>query len=159
MAKVEDPLEVATYDEPVGQLPQRAQREGVAHLIADACSPFMRRERMGMVPEPVGALHLDVDEALAGLPCLDPRQPAYGDVVQPEPVLDQGAGPHLDRLRGEDPKSQPTRRDLLEVGRVGIELEDLLGRARKDLLTKEDVLHVLWYGRCAAEAQPAPEAS
>jgi hypothetical protein len=57
----------------------------------------MRAELVGVVPEPVRAAELDVDEALAGHPRLDPRQPADRQAVQAQAVLDQRALAHLDR--------------------------------------------------------------
>lgn len=135
MAEVKDALEISPHDEPVGQFAQRAKGKGVADPIADSCARPVWLEGMGVVPEPVRALDLNVHKPLPGLPGLDTGQPAYGDAVQPEPVLDKGAGGHLDRWRGDDAKAQPAGRDLLEVAGVRVELEDILGRAGNNLLT------------------------
>ena len=135
MAEVKDALEIAPYEEPVGEFAQRADGKGVADLVADSSALPMSLERVGVMPEPVWALELHVDESLPRLPGLDAGQPAHGDMVQPEPVLDEGAAGHLDWLRGDDAKAQPRGRDPLEVGGVRVELEDVLWRAGNDLLT------------------------
>ena len=135
MAKVKDALEVALHEQAVGKLAQRAEGEGVADPVADSSALPVRLERMGVVPEPVRALDLNVDEPLPRLPGLDTGQPPNGDAVQLEPVLDEGAGGHLYRRRRDDSKAQPPGRDPLEVGGVRVELEDVPWRARNDLLT------------------------
>jgi hypothetical protein len=49
--------------------------------------------------------------------------------VQPQAICDEGAGPHLERLRRGHLEPKPRRRDPLQVPGVGVEGEDLGERA------------------------------
>src|SRR3954465_7631952 len=67
----EDRLEVAAHDRAVGQGPQHAEAQRVAPRVANQGAPVVeRRELVGVVPQPVGPAHLDVDEAPRRLPYL-----------------------------------------------------------------------------------------
>src|SRR5215210_3065326 len=126
---IEDALEVARHERPPRQLAQGPERQRVVHHVPNERAVAVRLEAVRVVPQPVGAAQLDVDEAPPWLPHLDARQPANRQPVQPQPVLDQGARPHLDPPRRGDPKAQPARRDRLEVVRVCEESEHLAGTA------------------------------
>jgi hypothetical protein len=85
-------------------------------------------------------VELHVDEALAGRPLLDPRQPVDGDAVQFQAIFDERAHAHLDRARRDDVEREPRRRDRLQVGCVREESEDGVGRAVEALLPGEGVM-------------------
>src|SRR5581483_3842113 len=70
---------------------------------------------------------------------LDPRDPAQGYPVQAQPVLDQRAGAHLQRLGGEQAEPEPRRRDPLEVPGAGKEPEYLVDRPGHELLAVQMV--------------------
>src|SRR4051812_38871942 len=108
----------------------------------------MRAELVRVVPQPVRAAQLDVYEALARHPCLDPRQPADPQAVEAQAVLDQRALPHLDRPRRDDAEAEPRRRDRLEGAGVREEREELVRRAGQALLAPKDVIaeHCPLYG-------------
>jgi hypothetical protein len=141
MAEVEDTLEVAADEKRMCQVAERAERQCVAHSVANACAVGVSVECMGVVPEPVWPLHLDVDEALARLPALDASQPANGHAVQAQPVLDHRSRGHRNRPWRDDVKPEPRWRDALEVRGVGVELEDLTRGSGDDLLASKNVLH------------------
>lgn len=111
------------------QLAEPTQRQRVIDSVADLRAACDADEVMLMAPQAVGAPHLTIDEQLVLLPLLDHRHPANGHAVQPQPVLDPGSLSHLDGLVLQQAKAQPRRRDQLEVGRSGEELEYLLERA------------------------------
>src|SRR3954463_13222954 len=70
--EVEDRLEVAADEQPVGELTERAEADRVADDVAhERPAVAVGRERVRVVPERVGAAHLDVDEAVRRLPVGD----------------------------------------------------------------------------------------
>jgi hypothetical protein len=124
-------------DQRARHLPQRAQRERVVDAIAHDRAVRVRRELVTVVPQPVRAPDLAIDERRARLPLLDPRRPAQREAVQAQAVLDQRAGAHGHRLGREDLEAQPRRRDRLQVAGAGEEREHFLARAPHDLCTLE----------------------
>src|SRR5215218_157784 len=136
-AVVEDAPQVA-LDERQRRCPEQAERQRPAHGVAHqrrARIAWVRGELVRVVPQAVGAAELGVDEADAWFPRLDARQPAHRHTVQLQAVGDQGPDLHRDRLGGDHTKAQPRRRDRLEIARGRKEVEDLLRRTWKRLLT------------------------
>jgi hypothetical protein len=84
-AEVEDRLEVASHEQPVGQLAGAPEAQRVAHGVAHQRGrPAVERlELVRVVPQPVRAAHLHVDEAVRRLPGLDDGVPADGQAAQP----------------------------------------------------------------------------
>ena len=94
-------------------------------------------ERVGVVPEPVGAAQLHVDETMRRFPRDDPGAPAEGQAMDAEAVIDHRAGAHLDRRGRDDVELQKGRREFFQIRSVGEEGEDFGAWARKPLLGVE----------------------
>src|SRR5207342_1640924 len=83
-AVVEDPPQVPTNEEAVGERADRPERNLVANPIADRGLALpVRLEEVRVLPERVRPLQLDIDEATRRLPDLDPGAPADRHAVQP----------------------------------------------------------------------------
>src|SRR5215210_3999791 len=102
LPEVEDALHVAPHEGAQREPAERAERQRVLDRVAHQRALGVRLEGVRVAPERVGAAHLHVDEAAAGLPHLDPGEPAQRHAVQPQAVLDQGSGAQLDRPRRDD---------------------------------------------------------
>ena len=113
---------------------ERSEGQRVTDGVAHQRPALGGLELVRVVPQGVRSVQLLVDEAPPGLPDLDARQPADGQPVQAQPVLDERAAIHGDGPRRDDAKRQPRRRDGLEVPRVGEEREDLRRRRLEPLL-------------------------
>ncbi len=113
---------------------ERAERQRVVDAVTDEGAALDLLELVQVVPERVRAAQLAVDKGAVLVPALDPREPAQRDAVQSQPVLDEGARTHLDRLGRDDPEAKPARRDALEVACRGVEGEDFIERPRDELL-------------------------
>ena len=111
------------------------EKRATARTIADkvtaerAAMAFL--EGVRVMPQGVGAAHLDVHELVRRIPLGDFCAPADGKTVNGDSIINQSAGPHDDGGRREDFELQPGRRDDLQVVGVGEEGKDLVSRARK----------------------------
>src|SRR3954471_7538875 len=139
VAEVEDAAQVAPDERAVGELAERAERDRVVDAVAHERAALDRLELVDVVPELVGTADLPIDERAPFLPALDPGSPAHRDAVKLQPILDQRAGLHPDRLWCDDLEAEPARSDPLEIARRGIELEDLVDRPRDYLLALKGV--------------------
>jgi hypothetical protein len=119
---------------------QWAEADRVAHGVAHQRPLAVQGlDLVGVMPEPVGAADLDVDEAVGRLPGLDERVPPHGHAVQAQAVLKEAADAHLDRRRRDELEAQQRRRDRLEVGGIGKEGEGVLRTDIQDLLAAQRV--------------------
>jgi len=139
-AEVEDPLEVAADEEPVGERAEWAEGDRVADAVVDHGRALaVPLEAMGVLPERVGTLLLMVDEAERRLPRVDPGAPAQRHSVQPEPVLEQRSRLHPHRARRGHLEMEPGRGHRLQVAVVAVEGERLLDRQLDPLAALEEV--------------------
>ena len=129
--------EVSADECGVGQRAERSERQRVVDDVADLRSPVVGFELVPVMPEAIGAAHLAVHEAAAGMPFLDARHPSQRHAVQAQPVFDARALAHLDRLLGEDLEAQPGRGQRLEVARPREEVEHRVGFSGNDLLAHQ----------------------
>jgi hypothetical protein len=120
------------------ELAQRPKRQRVANRIEHQNVVAGWLQAVGVVPEAVGPIHLNIHESVRGFPDIDPADPADRKSVQAQAVSDFGTCGHLPRS-GAHLEAQPWRGDLLEVVRICEEPKDLGGVADYALTALECV--------------------
>jgi hypothetical protein len=129
LAVREDSIQLKSYEGPRRES-EKPKWKPIPDLVPNHGSARRFLERMSVNPLLVRASNLFIDEAVRRTPGGDQRPPANGDSEQPEPVVDERSGPHVDRQRRQNPKPQLRWRDSLEVSGVGKEIEHLRDRTR-----------------------------
>ena len=131
---------------------ERAKGQGVAHLVNEAGLAVAQvLEAMGVVPEGVGALQLQVHEGMRRVVLGNQRRPSHRQATHRYHVIKHRARPHLQRARGDDAHPERLRCDGLEVLRRGEEGKDFRQGHRHNLAAFEEVdfhLLILSLGRC-----------
>ncbi len=148
---VEDAFNVTPDFQEMDYPPNNSQRQAVPQHVRHSGTAFMRLEAMGVMPEVEWSLQLHVHEAMRGIPPTYLGRPEDRNAAPAQPVSDSGAGRDSDRLGRENSKSEPGRRDLLEITGIREESEDLCGRPWNPLLSPE---RVEWCQRRCLRSEP-----
>lgn len=114
-AECEDSPEVAPDEKSIND---SASKRRIIDFVTYQGAPVGFTEGMSVVPVPVWALELRVDELGWWRPITDLGLPGYGESVDAKPVGYRRAILHLDRKRSHNLKIQPGWRELLQVGGV-----------------------------------------
>ena len=135
----EDLLELAPDDQAIDQVSERPERKLVFDLIGHQGAAVHRAERVVVLPSPVRAAELDVDEPMWRVIGVDPRPPRHRDPQQrSKAVVDHEAGPHRAVL-GQELEPHRGRGDAPEIVGVGEELEHVRQRAWDELRGQQSV--------------------
>ena len=127
----EDSSEVTPDEKPIND---SASKRGIIDFVTHQGAPVGFSEAMSVVPVPVWALELCVDELGWWRPIADLRLPGYGKSMDTNAVADGRAILHFNRKRSHNPKIQPGWRELLEVGRIRKKMEHCVrGRGKPRL--------------------------
>ncbi len=126
-------------DQPVTELPERAERELVLDLVLDPRATVRLPERVGMDPAAVWPADLHVAERERRREAVDPRLPSDGDAEKRcEPVLDLQAFAHLEVAR-EEAEAHARWRDPREIARFCEECEHFIDGSGNELASAESV--------------------
>jgi hypothetical protein len=102
---VEDAHQIATYDDAVCQFTQRSEWQRVVDVVSHTGPARNRGELVAVVPEPVGATDLPIDEPPVLRELVDPGDPAQRDPVHTQAILNPRSDGDLRGLWRQQPRS------------------------------------------------------
>ena len=94
------------------------ERNSVLHIVPHKCTSISRFKPVRMDPKPVRTADLFISEMIWRFPLRDFAAPPNGKTADAQPVIDDCASAHFNRLARDGPKTQPWRCNGIEVGCV-----------------------------------------
>ncbi len=116
---------------------KRAAGHGIFDAIADNRTVFVWRKVVFVHPKRIRSFGLAVDKTVRRLPDRDLALPAQRNAAQPQPVIEQRSFLNLDIGRRQYCKTEPRRREPLEISRVGKKFENPVERLGQPLFGLE----------------------
>jgi len=101
------------------------ERNSVTHIIGHKRASISRLKPVRMDPKPVGTSDLFIYKMVWRFPLGDFAAPLNGKTADAQPVIDDCACAHFNRLARNGPKTQPWRRNGIEIGCVRKKGENL----------------------------------
>jgi hypothetical protein len=101
------------------------ERNSVPHIIAHERASISRLEPVRMNPKPVRTTYLFIHKTVWRFPHVDFAAPPNGESADAQPVIDDCASMHFNRLVRDGLKTQPWRCNGIEIGCVGKKGEHL----------------------------------
>jgi curved DNA-binding protein CbpA len=98
---------------------QPIEWHGITHMVVGERAAVALFERVLVDPQPIRAANLLINEAKRRLPEIDARAPAQWNAAHAEAIINQRAGPHLNRRRRDNFEMEPRRGDHVEIRSVG----------------------------------------
>ncbi len=124
----EDAFHVAAHNEFVQQ---PIERNSVPYIVAHNRASISRLKRVRMNPKPVRTASLFIYKTAWRFPRSDFAAPPDGETANAQPVIDDCAHVHFNRLGRDGPKTQPWRCNGIEIGRVREKGEHLFNWPRQ----------------------------
>lgn len=138
----EDRRELPADPEAFDQPADRAPADRIRHVINHVDAAGRGYEPVLVVPEPVGAEALLIDEELALTHVGDLGEPPRPDSGQnADAILDHLAGKHAGREVADDLEAHAGGRERVEIARRGEKFPNARGIARDELLAVEMTNH------------------
>ena len=94
------------------------ERNSVPHIVAHKRASISRFEFVRMDPKPVRTACLFIHKMVWRFPRGDFAAPPSRKTADAQPVIDHCANVHFNRLARDGPKTQPSRRNGIEIGCV-----------------------------------------
>lgn len=134
------------------------ERKSISNNIHDARAPVSYFKAMGVMPELVRSLYLQILKLMGRLPLGDFSPPAKWNAMPAKPVIDLDTRSHFEGLRSENLKAQPLGRQNLQISSIGKEQKDFLQWTWDPLLALEckRYAHAVLYIRCLRRGEDDP---
>ena len=97
---------------------ERIERNSVLHIVAHKRASVSRFKLVRMDPKPVRTACLFIHKMVWRFPRGDFAAPSNGKTADAQPVIDDCANVHFNRLARDGPKTHPWRRNGIEIGCV-----------------------------------------
>ena len=94
------------------------ERNSVLHIVAHKRASVSRFKLMRMDPTPVWTVDLFIHKTVWRFPLGDFAAPPNGKTADAQPVIDDCANVHFNRLARDGPKTEPWRCNGIEIGCV-----------------------------------------